>query len=212
MQEKIKRIHEKPDLHFSICSSSKELFSKFEKELRRRGLVGFSDLQGNMHYIVDGRLGFSAAYRNVERKTLKLMENRFEDSQKQLSDYEAIADYLIKKYAFDNGLAGTNFIRYAIVYCLLDKSLLLSLSNHLYPTIAKYFASKSDKVCYCIRYSIKKLFEKEESERLQGIEKDYFFKEKDNNRNNRFVLGKLVKLAEDMVRDSKSDKPQNRLQ
>lgn len=200
MQNKIKRIHQKPDLHFSICSSSKELYSKFERELRRRGLVGFSDLQGNMHYIVDGRLGFSAAYRSVESKTLRLMESRFDDSQKRLENYEAVADYLIKKYDFDDGLIGTNFIRYVIVHCLLDKSLLLSLSNHLYPAIAKQFGSRPDKVCYCIRYALKKLFLQEEMERQEGIEKEYFFEAKDTNRNNRSVLTRLVKLAEDLVK------------
>ncbi|NLJ71146.1 MAG: hypothetical protein GX328_06765 [Clostridiaceae bacterium] len=104
MKNNIEIIRKQPDLHFSICSSNKELFLKFEQILKKDGLIGIPDLQGNLHYIVDARKGFYTAYSKVKQTTLELMEQKFEQRENQILRYEEIAENLITKYEFDRSL------------------------------------------------------------------------------------------------------------
>jgi len=146
MENKFKIIREKPSLHFSICSSNKELFLKFEQVMKKEGMIGIPDMLGNLHYIVDARKGFSTAYSKVRQTTLELMESKFEKNDNKILAYEEIAEKLIVKYEFDSSLIGTKFLKYMIVHCLLDKSLMVSLSKKLYPAIAGIFSSTVDKI------------------------------------------------------------------
>lgn len=198
MQEEFKQIHQTPNLHFSICSSNREIFIKFEKELEKRGLIGFPDLQGNLHYIIDGRKGFPTAYKKMQEITLKLMEARLDGQTQKINKFENIADHLIDKYEFDSSLIGTRFLRYIVIYALLDKSLLVSLSNNLYPVIADLFNTSVEKVCYSIRYSFQKLAKIEQKQRKQNIKKEYFFSLENGKIkvNNRTSIHQLIGEAE----------------
>lgn len=195
MYDNLKAIHKTPDLHFSICSSNRELFLKFEEAFKKHGLIGVPDLQGNLHYLVDGRKGFPTAYNKVTNKTLKLMEEKIEEQSTRTTDCEEIADYLINKYEFDRGLIGTKFLRYMIIYGLLDKSLLVSFSKKLYPAIADIFSSNSDKVCYSARYALRKLRDHEDEQRNLKMKKDYLLPENESY-SNRSALHKLITEGE----------------
>ncbi|NLZ71644.1 MAG: hypothetical protein GX909_03960 [Clostridiaceae bacterium] len=206
MNKDLIQIHQKPDLHFSICSNNKELFSKFEQALKKNGLIGLPDLQGNLHYIVDGRKGFPTAYKNMKTVTMQLMESRFNLQNQKTEKLEKTADFLIDKYEFDKSLIGTKFIHQIIIHCLLDKSLLVSFSNNLYPLIAEIFQSDPNKVCYSVRYAFRKLEAKEKKERLKNINKTYFFDENIKTRGNRSTIYKLINEAENLVEDLKEFK------
>ncbi|NLJ94997.1 MAG: hypothetical protein GX326_05855 [Clostridiaceae bacterium] len=199
MFRKITKIHQKPDFHFSICSNNKELFSKFEEALRKNGMVGLPDLQGNLHYIVDGRKGFPTAFKTMKTATMQLMESHFNNQNQIIESYQRIADQLITKYDFDQALIGTKFIYQIIIYCLLDKSLLISFSKNLYPTIGKIFQSSPEKVSYSVRYAFKKLEQTEREQKANNVKRDYFFDDSFEGKGNRFTIYKLVKEAESLV-------------
>ncbi|HHT24220.1 MAG TPA: hypothetical protein GXZ76_01705 [Clostridiaceae bacterium] len=203
MENNYKIIHEQPSLHFSICSSNKELFLKFEQILKKDGMIGIPDLQGNLHYIVDARKGFFTAYSKVKQTTLELMEQKFEQNENRILNYEEIADTLITKYEFDRSLIGTKFISYMIVHCLLDKSLMVSLSKKLYPAIAEIFSSTVDKVCYSTRYTLRKVELLEKKQRQEKISKEYLLPE-NASYSNGVVLHKLINEGELMSQKNQS--------
>ncbi|NLM19736.1 MAG: hypothetical protein GX217_06910 [Clostridiaceae bacterium] len=191
-------IRKQPSLHFSICSSNKELFLKFEQFLKKDGMIGIPDLQGNLHYIVDARKGFYTAYSKVKQTTLELMEQKLEQNENRIIVYEKIADTLVKKYEFDRSLIGTKFISYMIVHCLLDKSLMVSLSKKLYPVIAKIFSSTVNKVCYSTRYTLRKVEILEKRQRQDKVIKEYLLPE-NTSYSNSIVLHKLINEGELML-------------
>lgn len=195
MTNNLEKIHQTPDLHFSICSTNKELFMKFEQAMKKRGLIGIPDLQGNLHYIVDGRKGFPTAYQKVKNTTFQLMEERSKEQSEKIQQVEEIADDLINKYEFDNSLIGTKFLRYMIIHGLMDKSLLVSFSKNLYPAIANIFSSNPDKVCYCTRYTLRKLKKLEDEQRKLKIAKEYLLSEEESY-SNRNALYKLIAEGE----------------
>lgn len=203
MFESIEQIHKTPDLHFSICSSNKDIFRKFEKALRQNGMIGIPDLQGNIHYIVDGRKGFPTAYKKVKDTTLKLMEEKIDNHTSKIQHAEAIADFLIEKYEFDKALIGTKFMRHMVIYGLLDKSLLLSFSKYLYPTIGKLFSIAGNKVGYCTRYSLRKLEEYENQQRKNNVKKDYLLPLNESY-SNRSALQKLIAEAEMLLTENRT--------
>lgn len=203
MENNYEIIREQPSLHFSICSSNKELFLKFEQILKKDGMVGIPDLQGNLHYIVDARKGFYTAYGKLKQTTLKFMEQKFEQSENKILNYEEIADKLITKYEFDRSLIGTKFISYMIVHCLLDKSLMVSLSKNLYPAIAKIFSSTANKICYSTRYALRKVELLEKKQRQENIGKEYLLPD-NASYSNSVVLHKLINEAEYMLQKNQS--------
>lgn len=200
MKKKFKIIHQQPDLHFTICSSNKELFTKFENAFSKQGLIGIPDLQGKLHYLVDGRKGFPTAYKKVHSTTLKLMEEQVEEQTDKVNKCKEIAKFLINKYEFDKSLIGTKFIRYMIIYCLLDKSLLLSFSKSLYPAIADIFDSTTDKICYSTRYSLRKLENFEKTQRDNKIHKEYLLPG-DKPYSNKSAIYKLISEGEAIFLD-----------
>lgn len=200
MQKKLKHIYQQPDIHFTICSSNKELFAKFDRTLQKHGLVGLPDLQGNLHYIVDGRKGFPTAYKNVQSTALRLMEKQTEEQTEKTNKCKDISDYLINKYSFDKSLIGTKFISYMILYCLLDKSLLLSFSKNLYPTIAEIFDSNPEKICYSARYSLRKLEKLENQQRANYVEREYLL-EANKSYSNRSAIYRLINEGETMLEE-----------
>lgn len=201
MEKDHKIILGQPDLHFSICSSNKELFLKFEQVMRKDGMIGIPDLQGNLHYIVDARKGFQTAYNKVKQTTLELMEQKFEQNENRILSYEEIAEKLINKYEFDRSLIGTKFLSYMIIHCLLDKSLMVSLSKKLYPAIAQIFSSTVDKVCYSTRYALRKIEILENKQRQEHVNKDYLLPI-NSSYSNSIVLHKLINEGELMLQNN----------
>ncbi len=199
MQNNLKKYHETPELHFSICSNNKELFSKFELEMRKQGYLGFPDLRGNMHYIVDARKGFPSVYKKINHITMNVMEEKINYHTERYNRIEAIADYLLHKYQFDHSLIGTKFLFDILLLMIDDESLLLSLSNDLYPLIAEKYQSSTEKICYSLRYVFRKLELKEQEQRKKGLKRMYFYDENSHSSSNRVSLNKLLKEAQELL-------------
>ncbi len=201
MQSKITRYHQTPELHFSICSSNKEIFSKFNIEMKKHGLVGFSDLQGNMHYIVDARKGLPNVFQKVNEVTMQLMEKKFNYVTQKDNYVESIVERLLRKYEFDQKLIGTTFLRYMLIALIEDEALMLSLSNDLYPLIAEKFHCTVEKVSYSIRYIFHKQELKEKKLKQQGIKANFLYEKGQRSSSNRNSLNILVQEAKEMLQN-----------
>ena len=55
-----------PRVEFYLAANDRDLLSKVETLMRRKGLVGMYDAQGRVHFIIDGRRGSVYAERRVE--------------------------------------------------------------------------------------------------------------------------------------------------
>ncbi|MCQ2528068.1 MAG: hypothetical protein MJ108_02990 [Saccharofermentans sp.] len=107
---------------YVVCSD-KALLDKINKMLKRQGVLGVTDGEGKLHYMIDGRKNKSSAARQVNEFVHAFKEQMVSvTSDVPESIMEAIIEETIDEafefYGFDRTLFGSKVLRYMVRYCL----------------------------------------------------------------------------------------------
>ena len=141
---------------FFIACDDKAILKCINAMLLNSGMVGLSDTDGKMHYLIDGRRGQNYVLGKVRDKVLPLRESSpsdhlFEDAV----IYRAI-DTVIKRYGFSETLMGTRILRVLLFRLYKEPKLLKCASKSLYPLAQPEFHISASQVERNLRYAIRR--------------------------------------------------------
>lgn len=148
--------YSKNEFGFYIACDDRSILKCINSMLLDNGMVGLSDTEGKVHYLIDGRRGGNYVLGRVKEKVLTLREpapsdNGYEDA----IVYRAI-DSVMKRYGFMDTLSGTRILRYLLFRLYRDPKLLKSAVKCLYPLARAEFQMSPAQVERNLRYAIRK--------------------------------------------------------
>lgn len=123
MSESYNRFSGKEQGIYVVCSD-KALLDKINKMLKRQGVLGVTDGEGKLHYMVDARKNKSSAARQINEFVNSFKEQIINGVNSEISDdvvdsiVEESIDEVLAFYGFDNTLFGTKVLRYLVRFCL----------------------------------------------------------------------------------------------
>ena len=147
---------EKGEYGFFIACDDRSILNCINAMLLSSGVVGLSDTEGRMHYLIDGRRGSNYAVQKVNENVL-LLKERFqeEDKMEDILVSRAI-DRVLLRNGFRSNLIGTQLIHFCLMCLYRDPELIKSVSKRLYPMIETPYKMSSQQIERNIRYSITK--------------------------------------------------------
>ena len=147
---------EKGEYGFFIACDDRSILNCVNAMLLSSGVVGLSDTDGRMHYLIDGRRGRNYAVQKVNENVL-LLKERFqeEDKMEDILVSRAI-DRVLSRNGFRSNLIGTQLIHFCLMCLYRDPELIKSVSKRLYPMIETPYKMSSQQIERNIRYSITK--------------------------------------------------------
>ena len=147
---------EKGEYGFFIACDDRSILNCVNAMLLSSGVVGLSDTDGRMHYLIDGRRGRNYAVQKVNENVL-LLKERFqeEDKMEDILVSRAI-DRVLSRNGFRSNLIGTQLIHCCLMCLYRDPELIKSVSKRLYPMIETPYKMSSQQIERNIRYSITK--------------------------------------------------------
>ena len=147
---------EKGEYGFFIACDDRSILNCVNAMLLSSGVVGLSDTDGRMHYLIDGRRGRNYAVQKVNENVL-LLNERFqeEDKMEDILVSRAI-DRVLSRNGFRSNLIGTQLIHFCLMCLYRDPELIKSVSKRLYPMIETPYKMSSQQIERNIRYSITK--------------------------------------------------------
>lgn len=160
---------DRPPIYFTVVSSNKELQKKLDEQLKRKGYVGMIDMNGAMNYYVEGRRGAAYALAKIQSVTDTVADRRDNEDEARLRRIVHSVDDVLRRYAFDRGLQGYLYLRFALCKIALDHYHYQPLSKRLYPFIAEAFGVNAEQVNRNIRYLVSRLFELEKGFEEHGV-------------------------------------------
>lgn len=141
---------------FYIACDDRSILNCVNAMLLSSGVVGLSDTEGRMHYLIDGRRGRNYAVQKVNENVLLLKERfREEDKMEDILISSAI-DRVLSRNGFRSNLIGTQLIHFCLMCLYRDPELIKSVSKKLYPMIETPYKMSSQQIERNIRYSITK--------------------------------------------------------
>ena len=126
--------YSKNEFGFYIACDDRSILKCINSMLLDNGMVGLSDTEGKVHYLIDGRRGGNYVLGRVKEKVHSVM----------------------KRYGFMDTLSGTRILRYLLFRLYRDPKLLKSAVKCLYPLARAEFQMSPAQVERNLRYAIRK--------------------------------------------------------
>ena len=146
----------KGEYGFYIACDDRAILKCVNTMLLNSGMVGLSDTEGKMHYMIDGRRGRNYVLGKVKEKVLPLREASPENSLYEDAVIYRAIDTIIRRYGFSETLMGTRILRVLLFRLYKDPKLLKCASKSLYPLAQPEFHISASQVERNLRYAIKK--------------------------------------------------------
>lgn len=141
---------------FYIACDDRSILNCVNAMLLNNGMVGLSDTEGKMHYLIDGRRGGNYVLQQVKNNVLTLKETVHQDVEYEAVLVRQVIDIVLNRYDFQVTLVGTQLIRFALEQLYQDSTLIKCVSKRLYIMVGEAFQMSVQQVERNIRYSIKK--------------------------------------------------------
>jgi len=141
---------------FYIACDDRSILNCVNTMLLNNGMVGISDADGKVHYLVDGRRGREYAAQKVSGHVMHLSGKP--SSEAEVDDayiYYAI-DEILRRNGFDPTLVGTQILRFLIHVLYFEPELLRGVAKRLYPRAMPEFHMSPAQVERNIRYAMKR--------------------------------------------------------
>lgn len=140
-----------PATNFYIVCNDRMILENVNYLMRERGYIGVKDMQGRLHYVVDGR-------DNIYSAVHKIIKEVDEDTGPEISDTMILlaVEGLFSKYKISCDLTGGRILRSMLMRCSRDPGLLTGVSKSLYHLMGREFSLSVDRIERDVRYAIKK--------------------------------------------------------
>lgn len=158
--------YSKDEFGFYIACDDRSILKCINAMLLDNGMVGLSDTDGKVHYLIDGRRGGNYVLGKVKEKVLTLREPTPSDSGYEDAIVYRVIDSVIEDYGFMETLSGTRILRYLLFRLYRDPKLLKSAVKCLYPLAKADFKMSPSQVERNLRYAIKKSAKLKEETRV----------------------------------------------
>ena len=162
--------HKDPNEYgFYIACDDRAILNCVNSMLLNNGVLGLSDTDGKMHYLIDGRRGKEYAAMQVAQHVRFFQEK---DTGPQEVDHAYVyfaIDTVLKKNGFDPTLVGLQILRYLLFKLVEEPVLLRSVSKLLYPKAYQVFRMTPSQVERNIRYAMKKRTKQGEKARVVTV-------------------------------------------
>lgn len=143
------------EIGFYIACDDRSILNCVNTMLLNQGVVGLSDGDGKVHYLIDGRRGEAYAVGRVKDTVLTLAESRKDPKLDEVYVYMAI-DTVIEKNGFVPTLLGTQILRFLLYELYKDPGKLKGVMKELYPLAMPVFHVTPGQVERNLRYAIRK--------------------------------------------------------
>lgn len=141
---------------FYIACDDRSILNCVNAMLLNHGLIGLSDTDGKVHYLIDGRRGGNYVMQQVKENVLMLRET----AQKNVEYEEVLVrqaiDSVLARYSFPLTLVGSQLVKESLVLLYDEPHLIKSVSKQLYVMVGERFQMSPQQVERNIRYSVKK--------------------------------------------------------
>ncbi|MBP5492630.1 MAG: hypothetical protein J6Y08_07280 [Clostridiales bacterium] len=141
---------------FYIACDDRAILNCVNTMLLSAGMVGLSDTEGKMHYLIDGRRGGNYVLDRVKTKVLTICEVPPEKARYEDALVFCAIDDVLQGFGMDPGLTGTQILRYLLYRLYQDPKLLKGVSKSLYPLADPVFQMSPVQVERNIRYAVRK--------------------------------------------------------
>ena len=141
---------------FFIVCDDQAILRCVNAMLLSSGMVGLSDKEGRMHYMIDGRRGGNYVISQVKRQALALRERPIQDERYEDVFLSNAIDAVIEEYGLPPTLTGTQIVRELLLHLYRDPGLLKCASKSLYPMVNPKYQMTPSQIERNIRYAIKK--------------------------------------------------------
>lgn len=148
--------YSKGEYGFYIACDDRSILKCVNAMLLDSGMVGLSDTEGKIHYLIDGRRGGSYVLGRVKEKVLPLKEPSCSDSEYDDALIYRAIDSVLERYGLTQTLTGTRIIRLLLFRIYRKPELLKSAAKCLYPLAKQEFRMSPGQVERNLRYAIKK--------------------------------------------------------
>lgn len=142
---------------FYVVVSDRDLLSKMQDLMKRRGYLGFMDTAGKLNYLVDGRQNMYKAAHTISSINPQPSKEELSDqsTQTQISKRELkkMVITLLDEYGFNKQHKGTSVLQYILPLVFEHKERIAPLSKYVYPLVAQKFGIKAQQVDRLIRYA-----------------------------------------------------------
>lgn len=141
---------------FYIACDDRSILRCVNTMLLNNGIVGLSDDNGRLHYLIDGRRGGNFVVDKLSSRLLT--QERAGGSPEYYNEIFVLhaIDSVIEKYELNPTLIGTQIVRSALRELYYDPKLLKGVSKVLYPKIGKMYNMNPSQIERNIRYCIQK--------------------------------------------------------
>ena len=144
------------DYGFFIACDDRSILKCVNTMLLNNGMVGLSDMDGKVHYLIDGRRGREYVMGKVRDKVLPFREASPADGLYEDAVIYRAIDIVIRRYGFPESLMGTRILRVLLFRLYKEPKLLKCASKSLYPLAQPEFHITASQVERNLRYAIRK--------------------------------------------------------
>lgn len=148
--------YSKSEYGFYIACDDRSILKCVNAMLLDSGMLGLSDTEGKIHYLIDGRRGGSYVLGRVKEKVLPLREPTPSDTGYEDAIVYRAIDSVLERYGMLQTLTGTRILRVLLFRLYRDPKLLKSAAKCLYPLVRPEFQMSSAQVERNLRYAIKR--------------------------------------------------------
>ena len=159
----------KNEYGFFIACDDRAILKCINAMLLNNGMVGLSDTDGRIHYLIDGRRGQNYVLSQVRERVLPLRESSAADSLYEDAVIYRAIDNVIRRYGFPETLTGTRILRLLLFRLYKDPNLLKCVSKSLYPLAQPEFHISVSQVERNLRYAIQKAPRIKEKSRVLSV-------------------------------------------
>ena len=141
---------------FYIACDDRSILRCVNSMLLNKGILGLSDSDGRVHYLIDGRRGGSYV---VDQMSRRLQEVSLEQKEDTLLDDIFVShaiEAVIDKFELDPKLVGTQILHTILRELYYEPKLIKGVSKTLYPRIGQIFSMNNAQVERNLRYAIHK--------------------------------------------------------
>lgn len=161
MKKNTKKNEQKGSLAFHLVCSNTDILSVVEGELRSKGILGVTDLNGRVNYLIDSRWGAKLGARRVHELSEELLRRCTLEKQNLLLEATIVVDACLDSLYFRRHLRGYVLLRQCLIGIYLDNGLVSPMSKSIFPEVAKIFKCSVANVERNLRYLFEKLGEDE---------------------------------------------------
>ncbi|MBO4474773.1 MAG: hypothetical protein IK020_08300 [Clostridiales bacterium] len=155
-KRKNRRASREEECGFFIVCDDQAILRCVNAMLLSNGMVGLSDKEGRMHYMIDGRRGGNFVLSQIRKKAMVFRQGHEKEDRYEEAFLTHAIDTVIDEAGLPPTLIGTQIVRELLFHLYRDPGLMKCASKTLYPLVRAEYHMEPSQIERNVRYAIKK--------------------------------------------------------